>query len=365
MGIAAQPSSPIDVLLVDESLPLAQRLAKATGAPVVMMLTAPSQREHAQRCRELGFPAYVVKPLGPEALRDGVLAALGLRTAPHPAPASVRAPHHLLRELSVLVAEDSPVNLKLLSRILEKAGHRVTGVGDGRAALAAIEGKRFDIVFMDIQMPVLDGLKTVRSVRDREKKQGLPRLPVVAVTAHAMKGDREQCLAAGFHGYVTKPIRIRDLFTELDRLLGDASATTASIAAAPIAPREAASAISSSEVDVFDEEAALARADNDRDLARELGAMLLEEAPRLLRELEAARARGDAATFGRTAHTLKGQADHYGSVRARDLARALELAGKAGPPLPEALRADVASLEAAFEQLLDRVSTFVKDESDS
>ncbi len=363
MSLATQPPAPIDVVLVDESLPLAQRLAKATGAPVVMMLTAPSQREHAQRCRELGFPAYVVKPLGPEALRDGVLAALGLRTAPHPAPASVRAPHHMLRELSVLVAEDSPVNLKLLTRILEKAGHRVAGVGDGRAALAAIEDKRFDIVFMDIQMPVLDGLKTVRSIREREKKQGLPRLPVVAVTAHAMKGDREQCLAAGFDGYVTKPIRIRDLFLELERLLVEAGAAAAPPPAeqASLAPPPPASA-SASEVDVFDEEAALARADNDRDLARELGAMLLEEAPRLLRELEAARARGDAPTFARTAHTLKGQADHYGSVRARDLARALEFAGKAGPPLPDALRGDVAALEAAFDQLLDRVSEFVKDE---
>ncbi|NUP11395.1 MAG: response regulator [Polyangiaceae bacterium] len=365
-GVAKEHGPAIGLAVIDQSvggqptdgIELARRLTTLTKAPVVMMLTATTQNESAAKCRELGFPAYAVKPVGVEALRESALAALGLGPSLDDAPSSRRLLDHQKRSLGVLVAEDSAVNLKLMTRILEKAGHTVTGVGDGRAALVALESASFDIALMDIQMPVLDGLKTVRELRGREAKAGSVRLPVIAVTAHAMKGDREKCYAAGFDGYVTKPLVIRELFAEIDRLstgeFDGAERDTpvgrpSDPSVYPASPEAARS---------FDEDAAVNRAGGDRELAKELGNMLLDEAPRLIAELEVALSTGDAPTATRMAHTLKGQADHFGSREAQGVARDIEKLGKEGS-LPAAV-ARVAALKAAYAKLLAEVEAFVR-----
>jgi two-component system sensor histidine kinase/response regulator len=363
LELAQARGASIGVCVVDQSLTrggdglsLAKRLAEATKAPVVMMLSAPTQNESAARCRELGFPAYVVKPVLPDALRDALLSALGMRPSVLDAPPSTRMLGGT-GPLRVLVAEDSAVNLKLMTRILEKAGHAVVGVGDGRAALGALETGAYDVALMDIQMPILDGLSTVREVRRREARAESPRLPIIAVTAHAMKGDREKCVEAGFDGYVTKPIRIGELFAEIERLVARGSAEGRSD---PTRVSEPPPERSSGEggATFFDESAALARAGGDRELARELGAMLLEEAPRLLRELEDALRKQDAATFTRMAHTLKGQADHFGARPALAEAKSLEQLGKHGALEDAAPK--VEALKVAYARLLAEVGAFVQ-----
>lgn len=372
--ICRERKDDLGLLVVDESLAfdgssaggvsLARKLHEVVGAPIVMMLSAPTQNEGAARCRELGFPSYVVKPVSARALRDNVLAALGLRPSRSEAPSSTRLLDWTRRPLRVLVAEDSAVNLKLMTRILEKAGHVVTGAGDGREALQALSSETFDIALMDIQMPVLDGLETVRALRAKEAKERSPRLPVVAVTAHAMKGDRDKCVEAGFDGYVTKPIRIAELFGEIDRLISGVAHSGERITPSDLDgkrrsdPDGVASTSDASSSVIFDEQSAVARAGGDRELAKELGGMLLEEAPRLLADLEASLERGDAPTMSRMAHTLKGQADHYGSVHAVEIARALEKLGKAGR-LAEA-ESLVPGLKLAYAKLLDEVAIFVR-----
>jgi len=123
------------------------------------------------------------------------------------------------RRLKILLAEDNPVNQQVASRILERRGHAVIVAGDGRSALAALEGAHgFDAVLMDVQMPEMDGLEATRAIRKRERGAGGGRVPIIAMTAHAMEGDRERCLRAGMDGYVSKPIDVRILMKEITRV---------------------------------------------------------------------------------------------------------------------------------------------------
>jgi len=191
----------------------------------IMMLTSDGWRGDAARCRELGIAAYLTKPITQAELWEALLMVL-------PTPTSTTAPaplvtRHALREsrrpLRILLAEDNPVNQRLAVRLLEKQGHTVVVAGDGQAAVAAVAQQRFDVVLMDVQMPVLDGLEATAALRAQEQTTGT-HLPILAMTAYAMQGDAERCLAAGMDGYLAKPIKPAALLAALDGLLGDAAA---------------------------------------------------------------------------------------------------------------------------------------------
>jgi CheY-like chemotaxis protein len=178
-----------------------------TGA-VVMMLTSSEQTGDIRRCRELGVSAYLTKPVRRDELRSAIATALTgysrvvrAETSESPRP-STRA--------NILLAEDNVVNQRVATRMLEKDGHRVTVVNNGREALAVLEQGEFDMVFMDVQMPEMDGLEATAEIRRKEKRSGA-RIPIIAMTAHAMTGDRERCLAAGMDDYISKPIRVKSL----------------------------------------------------------------------------------------------------------------------------------------------------------
>jgi CheY-like chemotaxis protein len=189
-------------------------LATAT----IMMLTSAGHRGDAARCQELGVAAYLLKPIRQSELREAVARVLGARPHEGAIPLVTRFSLQDAREpdayLSVLLAEDNLVNQRLAVRLLEKRGHRVVVAGTGVEALKALEKERFDLVLMDVQMPEMDGLEATAAIREKEKSTGAHQA-VVALTAHAMKGDREKCMAAGMDGYLTKPIRPN----ELDQLL--------------------------------------------------------------------------------------------------------------------------------------------------
>jgi PAS domain S-box-containing protein len=188
------------------------------GSATIMMLSSAGQRGDAKRCRELGVAAYLTKPVRQGELLDAILTALGTKQIKEaPAPLVTR---HSIREagnhLSILLAEDNAVNRLLAVRLLEKRGHTVTVAGNGKEALAALEKQSFDLVLMDVQMPEMDGFEATAAIREKEKHSG-SHLPVIAMTAHAMVGDRERCLAAGMDDYITKPIRIDELTSLLVR----------------------------------------------------------------------------------------------------------------------------------------------------
>jgi CheY-like chemotaxis protein len=186
------------------------------GTATIMMLSSAGQRGDAKRCRELGIAAYLTKPVRQAELLDAILTALGTKPIKEALPALVT--RHSLREnskqLCILLVEDNAVNQKLAARLLEKRGHTVAIAGNGKEALAAVEKQSFDLVFMDVQMPEMDGFEATAAIRGKEKASG-NHLPIIAMTAHAMAGDRERCLEAGMDDYITKPIRLE----ELDALL--------------------------------------------------------------------------------------------------------------------------------------------------
>jgi CheY-like chemotaxis protein len=188
------------------------------SAAKIMMLTSAGQRGDAARCEELGISAYATKPVRQSELQQVISRLLGEKEAATPliTRQTLAGVRNATISLRILVAEDNAVNQKLVARLLEKRGHCVTLVGNGLEALDALEQKSYDLVLMDVQMPELDGFEATCELRKREKLTEL-HTPVIALTAHAMKGDRERCLGAGMDGYLTKPIRAQ----ELDNLLAD------------------------------------------------------------------------------------------------------------------------------------------------
>jgi CheY-like chemotaxis protein len=184
----------------------------------VMMLTSAGHQGDAARCQELGVAAYLLKPIRQSELREAIARVVGVHEQEGPIPLVTRfslqdepSPAAFLR---VLVAEDNPVNLRLVVRLLEKRGHSVQVAVNGREALQALDKERFDLVLMDVQMPEMDGVEATVAIREKEKGTGL-HTPIIALTANAMKGDREKYLASGMDGYLAKPIRP----LELDQLL--------------------------------------------------------------------------------------------------------------------------------------------------
>jgi len=169
---------------------------------------------------ELGIAAYLLKPVKQSELLE-TMCSLLQKTSPGKTRAALLTRHAIReskRRLNVLLAEDNPVNQKLATRLLQKMGHSVTVVENGRQALAALEKNEFDVILMDIQMPEMDGLETTAEIREREKSQDGTHIPILAMTAHAMAGDRERCLEAGMDGYVSKPVNVQELVEAMENL---------------------------------------------------------------------------------------------------------------------------------------------------
>jgi CheY-like chemotaxis protein len=183
----------------------------------IILLTSGGQRGDAARCREIGVAAYLTKPVSASDLLAAVASVLdaGPKADQIQPPIAQHALRRNLPGLHILVAEDNPVNQQLVRRLLEKHHHEVVIVEDGRKAVAAVGRERFDLVLMDVQMPEMDGLEATAAIRNLEKTSGEHRR-IVAMTAYAMNGDRERCLAAGMDGYLTKPIRPNELTELLD-----------------------------------------------------------------------------------------------------------------------------------------------------
>jgi CheY-like chemotaxis protein len=172
----------------------------------VVLLNAPGRQTRSTGDGDSGADDLLYKPVETGDLLRTVAGALHQATEPTGAPHAVNGSYEPRVRLRVLVAEDNPVNQLVTRRMLEKRGHQVEIARDGRQAIAAYDRAGFDLLLMDVQMPAVDGWEATAAIRRREKATGGPRLPIVALTAHAMKGDEDRCLAAGMDGYITKPI---------------------------------------------------------------------------------------------------------------------------------------------------------------
>ncbi len=228
---------PFSLILTDMNMPkmdgftLIEQIRKRPelATATIMMLTSAGHRGDAARCQELGVAAYLLKPIRQSELREAIARVLGAQAQNGAIPLITRFSLHDGRDpatqLRVLLAEDNAVNQRLAVKLLEKRGHSVVVAGNGAEALAAMEKQDFDLVFMDVQMPEMDGLEATALIRGKEKITGKHQ-PIIALTAHAMKGDREKCIAGGMDGYLTKPIRPQELDDVLEDFIGRRTSTT-------------------------------------------------------------------------------------------------------------------------------------------
>jgi len=206
----------IDGFQLAEQIKVDQDLREST----LIMLTSAGERGHAAKCVELGIAAYLMKPVRQSELFEIICSSM--QKSGQGKTRSSLMTRHAIREskrcLNVLLAEDNHVNQKLATRMLQKMGHSVTVVENGREALAAFMKNQFDVVLMDIQMPEMDGFEATAAIREREKSQDGIHVPILAMTAHAMAGDRERCLNAGMDDYVSKPIKVQELVEAMENL---------------------------------------------------------------------------------------------------------------------------------------------------
>jgi CheY-like chemotaxis protein/HPt (histidine-containing phosphotransfer) domain-containing protein len=355
---ASESGFPFDLAILDMKMPEMDGLAlgraikehPSLAGVRLILLTSFGQRGHGAEASRIGIAAYLTKPVDEADLYDCLVEVLGegpRKKVPH------LVTRHRLRELRprvaarILVAEDNEVNQKVAVRILEKLGYTVEVAEDGREALDACARTRYDAVLMDGQMPGMDGFEVTRRIRERETSG--ERLPIIAMTASAMKGDRERCLEAGMDDYVTKPVTPETLEAALRRWVG-----------APAAPAEKAAAASPTAGDLLDEAviASLMSVDDDGTLIEEVVATFLKIAPVRLASIRKA-ARGNAAQLERAAHSFLGSCGNLGCRRMADLCARLEVLGRSGstegaPGLASALEQEYAAVKPHLEALPGR-----------
>jgi two-component system sensor histidine kinase/response regulator len=376
MEHAAAAGEPFALVLLDAMMPdvdgftLAERVrAHPTLADTAMvMLSSAGQAGNATQCRALGV-TYLIKPVKPSELLRSVTSAIRLSAARSPAsrsaeylqpvignpPSEPPSPGPAAIPLRVLLAEDNLVNQRLAVRLLEKQGHAVTVAADGQAALDALDRGRFDLVLMDVQMPVLNGLETTERIRERERGTGR-RVPVLALTAHAMQGDRERCLAAGMDAYVSKPLRVEELFAAIARLVPAAAVTAAELlGGSALIPTGSEPLVEAA----FDLNQVLARVEGDRELLREIVSLFVAQAQELLPEIRTAGERGNGKALERSAHKLRGSMGSFGAGRASASALRLEIMGRDG----EFVGAEeaIADLEHEVARLRGALMTFTEE----
>jgi PAS domain S-box-containing protein len=320
---ARRTGSPFTLVLLDAMMPemdgftLAERIRKDPEpmGSTLMMLSSANRREDAARCRELGVSTYLTKPIRQSTLLDAIMTSLGASASVEDRAATgAKCPAPARGRLRLLLAEDNAVNQRLAVSLLEKRGHQVVVVGNGREALATLDRQPFDAVLMDVQMPEMDGFEATAVIRAREADTGA-HTPIIAMTAHALKGDRERCREAGMDAYVSKPLRPQELFEVLEGLVTAADATPP--APARLEVQHAA----------FDMAAALDRVDGDTELLKELAGLFLGECPQWMAEIRQAIDQRDATKLHQAAHTLKGSVGNFGARAAFEAAQRLETDG--------------------------------------
>jgi CheY-like chemotaxis protein len=305
----------------------------------ILVLTSLGRRGDAKRLQDIGVAGYLLKPVKQTQLLDAVCQAV----SPHEAGEAARPliTRHTLKErsfdgLHVLLVEDKAINQKVATKFLQKRGLRVTVADNGKVAIETLRTVRVDLVVMDVQMPVMDGLEATREIRREEAEAGGVRhVPIVAMTAHAMSGDRERCLSAGMDDYVTKPIVEDELFGVIGRWLPLPEPVPVPMVRGPSNAGEA------------ELEGVRAKFGEDPAFLREIATLFLEDTPRDLQALEDAVRAADGARTATLAHGLKGTSRTFGVEGLAALFQAIEVQGK-GRQFQEA-RETLARARALFD----------------
>jgi len=364
---AYRKGDPFRLLLLDYLMPvmdgyeLAQRVQSQRYAEdlAILLVTSAGRLGDRNRFREAGVRDFLMKPFKKGDLRHLISRALHRESPAGPAVSSASSPAAApqparsetpdrKRVLNILVVEDNTINRQLMLALLDKRGDRVTEAEDGLKAIDLLEKHHyaFDLVLMDVQMPHMDGLEATHEIRKREDSTG-QHLPVIAMTAHALKEDRERCLAAGMDDYLAKPINRKDLFALLDRYAELPAAELPSVESGFVKQAEPPAASAPAAMDVH---AALERADQDRHLLEDLVNTFQEHRQGVLDEINRQIAASDHENLRKSAHTLKGTAANLSCEHLRSAALALEKMAADQAPPEDLLRASE-RVEEAFKDL--------------
>ena len=332
MEKAAKDGGPYHLVILDGQMPemdgfeVSKRIKEnPTFADTrIILLTSMGRRGDAARCKDLGISAYLLKPIKQSELMAACMNVLGHSLLDATLGKGRLVTRHTVREeqrcrqsLKILVAEDNPVNQKLAVRALEKHGHSTVVVGNGQEAVERLEKDVFDVVLMDVQMPVMDGLKATAIIREREKSTGA-HIPIVAITARAMKGDREGCLEAGFDRYISKPFKVAELLEALHPVMENKSAQQHG----EQKPVQATSG------PAFDFDSVLGYFGGDLELFQETFELFVEHCPNQIEAIRAAVLAGDPEELERAAHHFEGSVSNFSVSNITALASDLEQMGR-------------------------------------
>ncbi len=360
MHRAAAAKAPYALAVLDAQMPgrdgfeLAQdaRSHPSLQSTRLLMLTSAGQRGDAQRCRELGIHGYLTKPVSRADLLDMVAGVLG-RAEGDIEPGQELVTRHRINEsrrhLAILLAEDNPVNQEVAATMLRKRGHSVDVVGTGRRALERVRTRHYDVVMMDVQMPEMDGLEATRAIR---LLPGARDLPIVALTAHALAEEREECLAAGMNAFVTKPFKAFELFAAAEgwgkRPDTSGRAPAPEPAADAAAPDSTPAGPPPVNLDAFRREMAEAGVAEAVD---GIIATFLESATTRIASIDAATRAGDAPEVSRLAHAFKSSAAQLGAHKLAEQLAGMEQAAKEGKM--DAVRAAAAEFQREAKAVVD------------
>jgi PAS domain S-box-containing protein len=324
---AHKDGQPFRLVLLDAHMPAMDGFEVASHVKhdphlhgtTVILLTSAGHTEDMARAKSLGAAASVAKPVKQSDLWDAIITALHVagrqKARPSVAQRRSRTAQHPLR---ILLAEDNPVNQEVAVHLIERRGHSVIVAENGREAVEAIERHKFDLVLMDVQMPEMGGLEATRVIREKEKGSG-HHLPIIAMTAHAMQGDREQCIESGMDGYLAKPI---DPKTFLQTVEG--------ISARSVGSESAENEGTAGLAGALDGKALLARFSGNRKLLRDIVKTFREDCPRMMGRIRAALTARDAVALADGAHALKGSIGNFGDSAALETTREMEKAARQG-----------------------------------
>ncbi len=376
---AAAIGRPYRFVLLDLMMPtmdgfeLAEQIARSPELEglSLILLSSVVRPGDAQRCRELGIAGYLTKPLVHSELLDMLLASQARTAAEEDVARDAPAPAG--PPLKILLVEDGLVNQRVATGLLTRHGHDVVVAVNGRAAVQAWERDRFDLVLMDLQMPVMDGIEATTLIRQQEREQRLHRTPILAMTAAAMKGDRERCLQAGMDGYLSKPIRAEELIQTIHALAitprhdarGNGRPPKTPASNEPVC--ECTRKSTPSRTAVLNLDAAARHIGGGREEVVQMAQVLLEECPKLVRQIDDALKRADAADLQRAAHTLKSSVDVFDANSAFQAAWRLEQLCQCGnladaARAVESLKHEIAALTTALEQVVARQPLSPADE---
>lgn len=320
----------------------------------VIMLTSGGRAGDAVKRRDLMIAASLMKPVKQSELFDVILGIVGTvsLTDKNIPPIRVEQPE-TARPLKILLAEDNLMNQKLATGILSKQGHHITIANNGLEAVEACRTSTFDVILMDVQMPVMDGFAATAAIRTFQENSGV-RTPIIAMTAHALKGDRERCIAAGMDEYLSKPIRSRQLTEILETMVPECiRPNTTPVSHTPESGRSSS---------LINWQSALEGVDGDRELLKSVVEVFLDESQQLLRELGLAVQNGNAATVRARGHSLKGAMLGVGAYSTADLAQFIETQA-AGPM--EALQTPLRNLELEYRQIAAELRHFLSQSNET